>query len=300
MKTMGTMVLAMALAAPALAQQRVEERRPAAPDGTVEIDCPTGAVRVIGWDKNEVQVTGTLARDAGPLKIDASERRVKIEVEMANHPEKSRGELEIRVPSKSRLRVESFAGAITVSDVTGDIRAESVQGGIVVTGATGEINAETVNGGVEITGPSRYVRAEAVNGAVTLRGGSGELSASAVSGAVTVSGGSFKRVKLESVSGPVRFEGGIEKGGEMGVESVSGKVDVLLPADQGADIEISSFAGDIRYEFNAMTLGRGEAATPSTGGRHGEHEKERRLTIGGGGARVSIETMSGSVLVRSK
>lgn len=299
MKTLGTIVLAVALAAPALAQQRVEERRPAAPDGTVEIECSSGAVRVIGWDKNEVQVTGTLARDAGPLEITASERRVRIEVDTQGHPEKSRAELEIRVPSKSSVRVETFAGGITVSDVAGDVRAESVQGAVVVSGAAGEVRAETVNGAVEVSGSSRIVHAEAVNGAVTIRGGSGEVSASAVSGGVTVTGGSFKRVTLESVSGPVRFEGGLEKGGEMDVESVSGKVDLLLPADTGAEVSISSFTGEIRSEFEAQAAARPEQS-PSTGWRHREHERELQITIGGGGARVSIETMSGSVLLRKK
>jgi DUF4097 and DUF4098 domain-containing protein YvlB len=266
----------------------------------VEIECTSGAVRVIGWDKNEVQVTGTLAKDAGPLEIKASERRIRIEVDTLGHPDKSRGELEIRVPSKSSVRVETFNGGITVSDVTGDVRAESVQGAVAVTGAAGEVRAETVNGGVEVAGPSRNVHAEAVNGPVTVRGGSGEVTASAVAGGLTVTGGAFKRVKLESVSGPVRFEGGLEKGGEIDVESVSGKVELLLPADTGAEVSVSSFSGDIKNEFEAQAAASADSSARPTGWRHSEHERELRLTIGGGGARISIETMSGSILLRKK
>src|SRR4029077_13336188 len=60
--TMKTLIpiLSLALAVPALGQSRVDERRPAAADGVVEIDSAVGAVKVIGWNREEVQVTGAL------------------------------------------------------------------------------------------------------------------------------------------------------------------------------------------------------------------------------------------------
>ena len=57
-----TVVAAVALAAlPAVAaaQERVNQTRPAPPDGVVQIENAAGSVRVIGWERAEVAVSGT-------------------------------------------------------------------------------------------------------------------------------------------------------------------------------------------------------------------------------------------------
>jgi len=49
-----------ASAARAAGVRSVEEHRPAEPQGQVEITNVSGRIEVVGWDKPEVEVTGTL------------------------------------------------------------------------------------------------------------------------------------------------------------------------------------------------------------------------------------------------
>ena len=125
-------LLAAAAAGPALAQDTVDERRPAAAEGSVVIDSPGGPLRVVGWDRNEVAVSGTLSADA-ELEVRSDERTTRVEVVgESHHPMRAHASLEIKVPARSRVSVESFGGSITVSGVRGSVRGESVNGSIDV------------------------------------------------------------------------------------------------------------------------------------------------------------------------
>jgi hypothetical protein len=134
------MVAALALATlPAAAQERVDERRPAAPDGTVAIETTGGSVRVEGWDRSEVAVTGSVGPGADHLSLRGDGRKIRVEVEPSLHEHVGHADLTVKVPARSQVRVESFQARVEVSDVTGGVRVETVNGGIVVSGAAGQV-----------------------------------------------------------------------------------------------------------------------------------------------------------------
>ena len=274
----------------AQAQQKVEARRSAAADALVEIENPAGSITVTGWDKGEVVVTGDLGAGASGLDFTGSGSRIRIGVDTERNPHGVISSLEIHVPRRSRLQIESFAGSIVVAEAGGTVSAETVNGSITIGGQAKEISAETVNGSVQIAGASTRTRAESVNGSVTIRGASGELDASTVNGRLEIVGGSFDRAHLETVSGGLSFEGSLAADATQEAETVSGSVTLVLPANVAADFSISTFSGGIE---NAL-------GPPAT--RVGEHTTERELefSTGGGGASVSVHTLSGGVTVRKK
>src|SRR2546427_12788190 len=63
-RTITVAVLAVTAMAGGARAAQVDQRRPAASDGLVEIENPAGSVRVIGWSKAEVAVTGNVGRRA--------------------------------------------------------------------------------------------------------------------------------------------------------------------------------------------------------------------------------------------
>jgi hypothetical protein len=281
----------LGLSSPCLhAQQKVEARRSAAADALVEIDNPAGSITVTGWDRNEVVVTGDLGAGASGLEFTGSGSRLRVGVDTERNPHAVISSLEIHVPRRSRLQIESFAGSIAVAESTGTVAAETVNGSITIGGQAKEISAETVNGSVQISGASTHTRAESVNGSVIVQGASGELDASTVNGRLEVAGGSFERAHLETVSGALSFDGGLAAGATLEAETVSGQVTLVLPAGVAADFSISTFSGGIE---NAL-------GPPAT--RVGEHTTERELefSTGGGGASVSVHTLSGGITLRKK
>jgi DUF4097 and DUF4098 domain-containing protein YvlB len=274
----------------ALAQTPVDRKRPAAASGKVTIENMSGSVKVTGWDRAEVQVKGTLGEGA-ELSFAGGENQTSIEVEAEHgNPMGIKSDLEVLVPSGSSVSIEGFSSTIVVSGVTGSVSAETVNGSITQSGTAKGVELQSVNGAIEVTKASGRIQAEAVNGAVTVRDASGELEASTVNGKLLVTGGSFDRVALESVSGGVRFEAGLSAKAALSVESVSGSVELFFPAGFGAEFSVSTFSGAITNEL-------GPAAEKSS---RWTPEKELSFTTGSGGARVSVETLSGAVSIRKR
>ena len=286
------LVLITALAAPAwlAAQTPVDQTRPAAPDGAVNIENMSGTVKVTGWDRAEVQVKGTVGHGA-ELSFGGSEKHLQIEVEAEHgNPMGIKSDLEVFVPAGASVSVEGFQATISIAGVTGSVSAETVNGSITQAGPAKGVELQSVNGAIDVTKAGGRIQAEAVNGPVTIRDASGELEASTVNGKLLVTGGSYERAKLESVSGGVRFEAGLSPRATLGVESVSGTVDLFFPAAFGAEFSVSTFSGEIVNEL-------GPAAEKASKWAPG---KELAFTSGSGGARITVETLSGAVNIRKK
>jgi DUF4097 and DUF4098 domain-containing protein YvlB len=271
-------------------QQSVEERRAAARDGLVEIENPAGSVRVLGWERAEVSVTGTLGPGAQRLVLNSEDKRTRIEVEVQGNPNNVHSDLEVRVPAGSGVSVESFAAHIRISGVSGAVRAESVNGSIAVSEGAREVQAETVNGSVEVTARARRVRAESVNGQVTVLRANGEIDASTVNGSLTVRDVTFQRGRLETMAGSIHFEGELAPKAWLEVESVSGSVELVLSPQAGASFKVSTFTGAIRNELSGAQPQKADHAPM----------KELAFTNGNGSARVTVNTLSGTVALRRR
>jgi DUF4097 and DUF4098 domain-containing protein YvlB len=282
--------LAAVFPAVAAAQSTVEERRPAAPDGLVEIENASGTIRVVGWDQAEVLVTGTLGHGATGLDLSGAARRTRVEVETRGNPHGVRSDIEVRVPAGSRVQVDGFQAEITVNGVKGGVLAETVNGGIAVSGPSKDVDIQSVNGAVEVTGSGGRVHAESVNGRVTVKDAGGEVDASTVSGSLSVIGGTFAHAQLETVSGQLRFEGALTKDARFDAETVSGSVEMTLAASVAADFSISTFSGGVTNELGPPAQ-KTSQWTP---------QKELSFSTNGGGAKVNVETLSGSIRLRKK
>jgi hypothetical protein len=277
------------LPAVAAAEGRVEQRQGAAPDGIVQIDNQAGSIKVIGWAKNEIHVVGNLGRRANGLDLNVSGRRAEIRVD-TDVPHGARSDLEVHLPAGSRVEIDSFAAEIRVEGVDGELFADTVNGAIYLAGGFQEVQASSVNGSVEVSGNPKRAKLESVNGAVSVKGASGEIEASTVNGQLTVSGAAFDRAHLETVSGGVRFEGDLRPKAVLNAQSVSGAIDLFLPPGVQADFRVSSFSGDIDNELGPPA----RKVSKWTG------QQELDFSAGGGGATVTVETLSGSIALRKR
>ena len=295
-----SLALSSACALTAAAQSRIDERHPAAADGLVQIESSAGTIKVIGWGRDEVQVSGTLGARAEGLDFQSRPRRTRIQVEVRGNPHRVSSDLEIRVPAGSRLQIETYSAAIDVRDVAGRVKAESVSGSITIAGKPDEVEVESVSGAISVSGPAKRVRASGTNASVTIHGVSAVVDAQTVNGTLEVSGGDFQEARLETVNGAIRFDGALIPGASLDLESVNGAIELRLPANLSADFTISSYGGDIDSDFE-VRLGPGQIRAQRRGrDRHDDRQKEMQFTTGGGGAKVSITTLNGRVALRKK
>lgn len=252
------------------AQQKIDEKRPAAPAGLVTVSNLSGSVTVKGWGQSEVAVSGTLGKGSERLEFEVSGDRTTIRVILPENARRVEGsDLEILVPQASRLDVDTVSADISVSGLSGSLSLQSVSGGVSVSGPAPEVSAHSVSGPVVVETDSRRVRAKSVSGEVFVRSKGAQ------------------EVQMENVSGDLTFEGALTAEGSLEVSTVSGRVEASLPKDLTARFSLETFSGDISSAF-------GTAGDPEKDGPVGKH---LRFTTGSGGTRVDIQTFSGDIVL---
>lgn len=281
----------------ALAQQQVDETKAAPADARVSINNLAGSISVTGWDRDEVSVTGTLGADVERLDFTSEGNRVEIEVVLPEDLESGWGkqyefssELEIRVPVGASVEAKGVSAGITVQRVRGDLSLESVSGDVRVPGESGRVRAGSISGDVEVGTVTGSLRAESVSGRVNVREVRGNFMVKTVSGDATVTGRDIRQGVFQSVSGTVRFNGALAQDATLELESHSGGIDVLLPADISARFDVSTFSGKISNEFGPQAERTSEYA-PGW---------ELDFSTGDGNARIYIQAFSANVDIRKK
>lgn len=294
--TAGGLIL---LGLPAAVAAHVQERRAVDMDVTVELEAPSHDVRVVGWDRAELEVTGEgdglsealrIQGDRSRMRIHVNpgwvtkrDGRVEVDVDLERvHP----GELLIRLPRGAALEIRSMAGDVAVEAVDGPVDLQTHHGDVNYSGRAPAVQATTFSGDVVVSGSATKTRVKAVNGDAVVRAAGGFIHGETVSGDLEIeSTEPVDAVTLSSVSGDVAFRGTLRSDATVNLKAHSGDVVLLLPGRPSARFEAVTFSGDIH---NAL----GEEARSVS-----EWTSERRLdfTTGGGGARVKLQTFSGDI-----
>lgn len=325
-------VLAIAmLAAPAGAQQRVEETFPSDARGTIEIVNVAGSVRVIAWDRAEVSVTGTLGQ--GTERLELSRDRLNPQIRVILPRDRSgrniRGsDLQIRVPAGKTVAVRTVSADIEVADVRGQVDLRSTSGDVTVTGqpaevragstsgdldinvtTNGRVTAETTSGDVRVRGSVRQsVNAESVSGDVVVDARTPEVRAESVSGTLRLNGATG-RVSASTVSGDAAITAsGIEFGS---FETVSGNLRYTGDLSSNGALDLQSHSGNVELvlpgnvnaDFEVQSFS-GSIQSDFGGqvertSRYGPG-RQLRFTTGRNGGRINIQTFSGTVKLQRR
>ena len=218
MKKITLLTLVMLLAMPALAGTKsVDESVKADSNADVSIELIAGTVRVIGWNKNEVRVQGTLNDKWETLEIDGDGNDISIEISLPDGNNRNvdlDADLEISVPAGVELTFEAVSAPLTVEGLTNALSVESISGSIRVAAGLEEIEIESISGRVEIEGDS-----------------------------------TLDSVDVESVSGSIEYTGDLISGGDYSFTIVSGRITLNVPSGASADYSIETFSGSIDNEF---------------------------------------------------
>lgn len=285
-------VVALALAAPATAQDDTRSgSRAATPTGVVEVENAAGAVRIVGWELGEVRYNATLGRGAEDLLVAGGPGRLIFKVVVPRTARNIRGsDLLLHVPAGSRVEVNTVGAHVEIAKLTGTANVETVSGTVTIDGAVREAEVQTVSGFVKATGLAGPAGVRTVSGDIELEGVRGRLAATTVSGDISARGGLTARSTVQTTSGRIRFEGDVASGASIEAKTVSGAVELTLPAAVAADFELSSFSGDISSDFGPRPAQRSE---PGPG-------VESSFTTGQGGARIRVRTFSGDITLRKR
>lgn len=234
MRLLLPLLAAAAVAAPVLAtptlgaQQRVDRRWPFDADGAVKVFNFVGSVRVIGWDRDTVAVTGTIP--AGFTFFGGGSRAgVKFGIEGDQRGAADAAVLEVRVPAGANVWVRGAATDIEVSGLIGIVDVGTVGGRLVVTGSPRALTAESMSGAVEVRGSPETLRAKTAGGTLSWEGSARDAHLVSVSGDIRVQAGPLERVLVENVTGAVHVAAALRPDARVTVETHAGNVALLLP-----------------------------------------------------------------------
>jgi DUF4097 and DUF4098 domain-containing protein YvlB len=287
------------------AQQAINRTIAASATGSVTVNNLAGKVKVVAWNRPEISVTGTLGRGAERLDVTGGGDNTEIRVVVPRNTRDLQGtDLEVRVPVRKSVSVQTVSADIEVGGVTGAVSAQSVSGDVQVSGNTAstqvhsvsgdlhvsgsareKIAAETVSGDVTVEAPTQDLAVKSVSGDLRVRGGARRASVSTVSGSADVQGGTLQYGSFQSVSGDLHYEGALTSDAAVEMQSHSGDVDLVLPAGVRARFQITTFSGDIENGLGSAEAQRTSRYTPG---------KELNFSTGTGGL-VTIKTFSGTV-----
>jgi DUF4097 and DUF4098 domain-containing protein YvlB len=286
-----TGMLMVALAASAAPVVRdVDESGPAAAEGTVLIENISGSVVIVGWDRNEIKVTGTLSGDIEDLEFETGKKKSRIKVVYPKNKKNIKGEadLVINVPAACRLEVECISAYIEISEVTGLVDASSISGDVTVTGDCQSVEAESISGDVHIIGDTPRIEIGSISGKVKASGSRSEVDAQTVSGSIDLAFDTFLSLNVESVAGSAAVKGDLDGSGTFSMDLHSGDLTLMVPGNISADFEVETFSGEIDNAFGQKSRKTSKYAPG----------RELEFTVGGGDARVRINTFSGDVVIQ--
>ena len=216
------------------AQNKVERSFETDPGKRLEIDLTTGgSIEIRGWDKNEVSIVADLRGDEEDYNLEFKERSWGISVEVSFEGRRSSNggvSLEVQVPRKYDIEMETMGGDLTINGVKGHFSGETMGGEIELINLTGEANLTTMGGEIRVEDSELDGQVKTMGGEITLRDVIGDLDASTMGGEV-----SYRNTKKQEFRGDAKEVTISTMGGEIQVDDAPGGANV---STMGGEIKI--------------------------------------------------------------
>lgn len=263
-------------------------------DGRLRVENTAGSVTVTGWDRAELQLTGTLGEEVKDLEFSAGERsEVKVVLEEGRHEYHGNGsgaDLKLQVPRGCRLDIEVVSADVRLAGLDGDLAVTSVSGLVDVRGACRELKVENVSGAVTVDGAGRQTEVSTVSGSLDVRCDDADLQVETVTGEATVDCATLRSLKADTVNGSITMTGRPAASATIEAESINGSLTLAVPADVSAAFDVSTFNGTIDNAFGQKPE-RADKYVPGL---------DLKFTNGKGDADVKLNTLNGKIHILRK
>lgn len=276
---------------------------PMQPGSRLVVDNRNGSVEVMGWERSEIEVTGTRY-----ASTEEALRDIRIQVEPGAGEVRVRSVLPRRGDSgwgmgnsggvRYVIRVPQRAVLDEVVTSNGAIRAENLQGTARLRTSNGRVEVLRLQGDLDVTTSNGSVEARELTGSATVRTSNGAISLEDVRGRLeaTTSNGSIRArlsdpvadqpVRLTSSNGAVDLTMEAVRNNPVQLTTSNSSITLRLPATVDAELEADTSNSRINSDFDVQ-IGPGKLSKGHVSGR-----------LGRGGAPVTLRTSNGNINVR--
>lgn len=291
-------------------RESVDETRKVSPDGFVSIHITRGDLKVRGWDRHEIQVTGLLDEQTQEFVFDVSGDQTEIRVRLPRHLSgwsmNDGSDLTVSVPAgshvdahgvstdidihnlRSGVEVNDVSGSLTVANVDRGADLTTVSGDISLRSATGRIRARSVSGEIEsrnATGPGSY---HSVSGSIDVNDAGSELDIETVSGEIYVKASEVMELSGSTVSGEIDITTSLAPEGTVELRTISGSIDLEVPSNTNASFDVETGSGG--HIRNRLTDDKPSVSKYS-------RDSSLRFTMGDGEGEIYLSTSSGRIVL---
>ena len=201
----------------------------------------------------DTEVSATVASGAqtirgvrGPIKVQAASGSIRVE------------------KIERDVQLTTASGSVSATDVGNDLRVSSASGSVTVSGVKGDVRVNALSGVIRVSGPGARVEADTASGEVEIQGAASDVKAHAASGRVSVQGNPGADSYWE-------------------LKTVSGTVQLGVPASANLHLSAEAVSGEIRTDIQIVIEEQGKHSL--------------RAHMGSGGGRVDVHTVSGEIRV---
>ena len=256
------------------------ERTFSMPDGCqLDVHNVSGSIVVTGGEGDQVHIVAVKRsrrwQEAEATEIDIGQEGRRVWARTRVHRRKDWRRLwgggaasvdyAIELPRQSQVKVSSISASTDVSSMEGQVTIHSVSGSVL---------ARHIHGPLHIESVSASVSGHALQG---------QLRLETVSGKVDLAESDFNSLRTITVSGPLKIATSLHPAGEYRAQTVSGNVELLLPATSNCTVEGHSVSGRLRTSL---------AHSP---------QRQRfgtwRIEVGHGGVPLRFDSVSGDLIL---
>ena len=264
--------------------ERAEETEtihvPRPPGGNLRIDNANGRTRVVGEDRNDIEIQ--LSKAARAESVEQARRLVEtirvvpsedaagdlnLDVEIPGRwNRRGRVDLELRIPRELKVQVIAANGKVCVQGLRDSVRARSSNGAVRIEDVIGDVEIHTSNAKVSCSCTCGHLAARSSNGRIELEDHRGSVDAATSNGTI--------HCELEDI-------------GKSGVilSTSNGRIVLDLPEEVDGDV-------DIRVDNGVIRNSR-ELDPPSR-----ERSGRMKGTLGRGGTPIRLRASNGTISIR--
>jgi DUF4097 and DUF4098 domain-containing protein YvlB len=166
---------------------------------------------------------------------------------------------------REETQITSGSGSLEATDIGGDLRCTTGSGSITISGVQGDARITSGSGSITVSKPMGRVEAHTGSGGIAIEGATSDLN-------------------VRAASGSLRVQGNPGENSFWDLHTTSGRVELTVPSNASFRLRASAVSGGIQTDIPIVIEEQG---------RH-----SLRARVGNGGARVEVETVSGSIRIR--
>ena len=293
-----TAATCLILSSQTLAAIEIAQSLPSENVTNVSINNHSGFIKVIGWNKDKISVTGTLDDDAEKLVFEQKGAQVFIKVEYPrmDNWRADGSKITVFMPKNIRMKSSSISSDIHLSNLHGGVEVKTVSGNILAKNISQSAELSSISGNINSHNLAGKVSLASVSGDIKDSNSTGRLEIRSVSGEVDINS-QAKEVFFNNVSGQSELI--LAEVIELRIRTVSGDLQAKLTLPEKALLKAATVSGDLAFTFQ-KGVDADFSLKSSVGG-----DIENNITAAktehaeyGPGAKLNFQTLNGSALVR--